>query len=366
MSDCIDPDAHRAQPLMTTPDPTPGRRGPLRALVSYAVLPAVSIVMAIVVLELAVRVYHGDLLNRSSQLAPPPNRAESAHAQYDPQLGWVPKIGTYQRSAEEVWRVNEAGLRSNGPPFSSAKRPIVAVGDSFTFGDEAQDHETWPAQLEQRLHVPVLNGGVFAYGIDQAFLRATSLLEAHDPAVVVLAFISDDINRAELSFYYGWKPYFEYIGDELLLRNVPVPTGPGPSPAMPRVRQALSYSFLFSAILRRAAPQWWFPQGVAKAHADGERVAVDLFARLQSLTEARGARLVVVALGTNGRIGNNLRTPQVVQQARRRGIDVLNLLPAIEQLTQESQTALFKSRGHYSPSMNGRVAAGVAAFLNQQ
>jgi hypothetical protein len=350
---------------MTISEPTPGRQDPPPAVASF-LLPAVSIVVALFALELAVRLYHGELLNVSSQLKPPPNRAESAPARYDRELGWVPKIGLYERSAEEVWHVTEAGLRSNGSPLWSANRPIVAVGDSFTFGDETDDHDTWPAQLERLLQVPVLNGGVFGYGVDQAFLRASRLLEMYDPAVVLLAFISDDINRAELSFYYGWKPYYEYVDDELALRNVPVPTGPGPAPRLAWARQTLSYSFLFSALLRRAAPQWWFPQSLAREHADGERVAVDLFARLQSLTKAKGARFVAIALGTNGRIGNNLRTPEVVEQARRRGIEVLNLLPAIERLSRDGQTAMFKSRGHYSSSMNGRVAAEVAAFLNER
>ena len=49
---------------------------------------------------------------------------------------------------------------------------ILAVGDSFTFGDEVKDDETWPAHLQQLLGRRVLNAGVSGYGFDQIVLRA--------------------------------------------------------------------------------------------------------------------------------------------------------------------------------------------------
>ena len=66
---------------------------------------------------------------------------------------------------------------------------ILAVGDSFTFGDRVSDHETWPAQLERLTGRQVLNAGVFGYGVDQAYLRAVALLETYDTDLVVLALI---------------------------------------------------------------------------------------------------------------------------------------------------------------------------------
>jgi hypothetical protein len=339
------------------------RRSALTGLAQNALLASFSILLTLAVLEIALRLHRGRLTDFSSQLPKVPNRAASPAANYDPQLGWVPRIGHFERSADEKWTINESGLRSNASTLVSTQRPIVVTGDSFTFGDEVLDHETWPAQLEQQVGTPVLNGGVFAYGIDQAFLRAQDLLEVWHPEFVILAFISDDITRAEFSFYSGWKPYFEFVEDGLALRNVPVPSGRDPAPRYATLRTVLSYSFLFSAVLSRVTPRWWSPSTIVRVHNDGERVALELFDRLQAEANANGARFVVVALSTDGRISGNARITRVVAEATKRGIDVLNLLPEIEQIPHDSVPMMFKPRGHYTATMNARVAARVAAHL---
>jgi hypothetical protein len=55
----------------------------------------------------------------------------------------------------------EDGIRSNGRgEVRDATEPILAVGDSFTFGAQVSDWETWPAQLEKLTGGRVINGGV--------------------------------------------------------------------------------------------------------------------------------------------------------------------------------------------------------------
>ena len=50
----------------------------------------------------------------------------------------------------------------------------MAVGDSFTFGDEVNDGQTWPAQLQQLTGRRVINGGVSGYGFDQTCCAPSS------------------------------------------------------------------------------------------------------------------------------------------------------------------------------------------------
>ena len=162
--------------------------------------------------ELLLRVYNGKLLNGENLLRE--NLTQTPRAEYDENLGWVPAKGHHFRPPQERSHVDEFGLRSNGP-LSLSPNPkdsrdvILALGDSFTFGDRVSDHETWPAQLELLTGRQVLNGGVFAYGVDQVYMRAVALLETYDTDLVLLALINDDINRTELSYFSGWKPYFE-------------------------------------------------------------------------------------------------------------------------------------------------------------
>jgi hypothetical protein len=346
----------------------PGRKlgsrpAAVRSTLHGILVAIVSVVVALLAFEFLIRLNHRELFTITSQLVLPPTRTSRPRAEYHPELGWVPRAGAFQGDGQNGWSVSQAGLRSNGSAFASADQPLLVVGDSFTFGDEVQDHETWPAQLERRLNKPVLNGGVFAYGVDQAVLRAGQLLDTHEPDVVLLAFISDDINRAEFSYYLAWKPYFEYSGGGLSLNNVPVPEGPNPGPPYSRMRKALSYSFLCSAILRRVAPEWWHSGAIRKVHDDGEAVSVELLVRLHDLVQAKHARLLVIALSTNGHIGGNERTPAVVERARQRGVQVLDLVPDIGAMLAADQQDLFLPGGHYSPQLNGWVAARVAEYL---
>jgi hypothetical protein len=94
----------------------------------------------------------------------------------DAVLGHVPNDGEYfvdwpGLSPSKV--TIRQGVRVNAsfePPAD--REPTLAVGDSFTFGDEVSDNETWPACLERQWHTRVVNGGVFGYGAAQAVLRA--------------------------------------------------------------------------------------------------------------------------------------------------------------------------------------------------
>jgi hypothetical protein len=357
-------------PSPATPEGAGSGGSPLRPprhskLALSAILAAFSVFATLLALEVALRLYHGQLFTLRSQLTPPPNRAANPLALYDAELGWVPRPGAFEPGPDDKWSVGASGLRNNGNALTSAAPPIVVVGDSFTFGDEVQDHETWPAELERLLGVPVLNGGVFAYGVDQAFLRASRLIEAHHPATVVLAFISDDITRAEFAYYSGWKPYFAFENGQLTLKNVPVPEGLVPTPRLGTLRKILSYSFVSSALLRRLAPGWWNYGTTVRAHRDGERVAAALFERLNAQAGNANARFVLVALGTSGQISGNQRVPAVLDEARRRGIEVLDLVPEVESLPADSQATMFMRRGHYSPPMNARIAARIADHLRQ-
>lgn len=161
-------------------------RGMKNALLNV-LLTRVSTLLMLIVLEAGVRVFTGDYFSTRNFREQKIALFRSAYpAAFDATLGWIPKAGF--NSQENIWRTQVTilpdGVRANGPsPGAEAanRRPILAVGDSFTFGDQVSDDETWPAQLERLSGVPVINGGVFGYGIDQSYLRAQHLTERFQP-----------------------------------------------------------------------------------------------------------------------------------------------------------------------------------------
>jgi hypothetical protein len=330
---------------------------------SRITLTAMSLCLTILGLELGLRMYHGKVFHFESLTVE--NGRHVGRMKYDPQLGWVPKTG--QLGKGWTSHVDDAGLRSNGTSVSPQGHPILAVGDSFTFGDDVEDSETWEAYLEEALNMPVLNAGVSAYGIDQAVLRAELLLDKCHPDIVLLSFISDDIDRAEFSYfsYGGWKPYFEFVNGSLTLRNVPVSQKPR-ARDFQILRHALSYSFLANAVLSRVAGQWWkYPRVVEQVHKDGEDVAVNLMAHLDGLVKKQGGQLIVIALG-NDRIEDNARLPSVIKRVRERGLEVLDLSTKILELPPEQLRTMFGPTRHYNPAMNRWVADHIAAFLRRR
>lgn len=322
----------------------------------------ITVCLTLLGLEIAVRIHRGKLFEFISD----PQSGAGRMAFHD-RLGWVSKPGRF--SSGWTANVDASSIRSNGGSISSASRPILAVGDSFTFGDEVEDNETWVANLERILNKRVLNAGVGAYGIDQDFLRAELLVDEFDPDVVLLSFISDDINRTEYSYYpfgNGWKPYFEYEDGSLTLRNVPVPRELAPRGVQP-LRRALSYSLLADAIIGRLVPLWWrdIPT-IEQIHHDGENVSVDLIVRLDALTKRRRGQFIAIALATNGLIGSNARLPSLVKRLREKGVEVLDLSTEILNLEPSQLQSLFLPGGHYTPAMNNSVAEHIAAFLHER
>ena len=176
--------------------------------------------------------------------------------------------------------------------------PILAVGDSFTFGDEVSDGETWPAALQRLVDRPVFNAGVSGYGFDQIVLRAEALAAEVKPAAIVVAFIADDIRRTEMRrLWSADKPYFDLEGDNLALRGVPVPPRADPQSTLTFWQRTLGYSLLVDFVLRRLdLLHNWFGDHVRVHPAGtGERIACALTGRLAQLQKTTGAPVLVVA-----------------------------------------------------------------------
>jgi hypothetical protein len=221
---------------------------------------------------------------------------------HDDRLGYVPRpgyagpgdIGSGDTAAVNI---EADGLRRRTSNATS-EAPILAVGDSFTFGDEVGDGETWPAELERLIGRQVLNGGVSGYGFDQIVLRAEQLADKYKPSVIVVSFIADDIRRTEMRrLWFGDKPYFVLSGDELELRGVPVAARADPRGTLSFWQSTLGYSYLFDFILRRLDRfnEWSGDHIRVHAPGAGEAIACSLTRPLADLQKKSDAKVIVIA-----------------------------------------------------------------------
>src|SRR5262249_16574600 len=146
---------------------------------------------------------------------------------YRPIRGWTlrPGLDHVEAFDNKTLSSNSRGLR--GSSEHAYEKPagtlrILTFGDSLTFGDEVSDDETWSYLLEKL--VPgseVINFGVHGYGHDQMLLYLREEGIKYRPDIVVLGFVSIDMERNMLSFRDYAKPRFVLDGG-LVLTNTPV------------------------------------------------------------------------------------------------------------------------------------------------
>jgi hypothetical protein len=236
--------------------------------------------------------------------------------QYDPIIGYIfrPGFSDVYSSSDDL------GLRHNvmisegssAPP----RRPggILAVGDSFTFGSEVMNHESWPANLERLLGTQVYNAGAGGYGPDQAYLRAVSLLDTLQPRAIVFSFIPAGISRNEFSINTGLlKPYFAVVNGKLDLRNTPVPMDVNPELAQVGfVKATLGYSYAaywtMDRLGRRAT--WHVQKWVTtREHQQGYEVTCKLMDLLGDIRLKRQIPIVILIQYSGLDISSNPRVP---------------------------------------------------------
>ncbi len=154
---------------------------------------------------------------------------------YDEQVGWKYRPNSLRQAGE--FTINGAGLRSTReydkePPSDTLR--IALFGDSFTAGDDASDETAWAHLLEVNLNragirTEVLNFGVGAYAMDQAYARWLHDGKAYAPDIVVFGLQAENLDRnvnifRQLIHPLGppfSKPRFLLSGDELTPVNSP-------------------------------------------------------------------------------------------------------------------------------------------------
>lgn len=291
-------------------------------------------------------------------------------AERHPTLGYVPKAGFQSR--DNHWgtqvTIDADGMRANGAPPPAGERVIATVGDSFTFGDEVDDDASWPAQLEQALQRPVKNGGVFGYTLAQAVLRAEAMIERFPVEALVVSFVPDDLTRCEYCRRYTPLPWFDFEGDGLVLRNVPIDHDAPSGDAGKAWKDALGHSALLDAVLANVAKRWWYenekqvtvPHLVGKGPEIGKRL-VD---RIAAHCRAKGVRLLVLMQADDARNPPRPWAVDVLRHAESKGIATLDTATRyIELRAQDPSVERRYYRGHMTREGNAWTAAQVAAAL---
>ena len=118
---------------------------------------------------------------------------------YDEVCGWRPASNYNQN--DSLYLYNHLGVRisdSDEKAHSPGRKQILLIGDSFVHGDEVAYADTWGAILQQNSggEFEVINFGVSGYGLDQAWLRLTTLLSEYHPDVIIIGMPLENMLRS--------------------------------------------------------------------------------------------------------------------------------------------------------------------------
>jgi hypothetical protein len=268
---------------------------------------------------------------------------------FSPELGWElrPNLRTPGLNS------NSKGIRGTRE-YSLNRLPgtrrILALGDSFMFGENLIDTETFSARLENYLQPDgaweVLNLGVHGYGLDQEWLRLQRFGFQYRADLVLMGIYEDDILRTTLKFRDYAKPYFELGEGRLVLRNSPVPS-PEQILARPmqfdacRVRIGCLTQTAFEKI-QRALP------GISLERTRAGAVSIRILDAARLATLDRGMRLMVMIIPYQKFDQAPSKEELLVSRwAKRTGTPFVNLREAYLQLPANERQKLYV--GHWTP-----------------
>lgn len=365
---------------MTRPEQEP-LAAPRRRCGAELCLLAASFLLSIVVGELGFRAYEGVPVwqwtnfhhERAARLG------VNAYAHYDADLGWTEKADWTSLGDAPRVSTTRDGIRNNS---AGAVRPppmgaILAVGDSFTFGSDVADDETWPAVLERLLEAPVVNAAVEGFGLDQSVLRVEALMASYQPRAVLLGVFEQDVLRATYSRFEKPKPYFRVSGEALARHNSPVPIDALEREGQPWWRLLVGRSYALDRLLTMVNPFDWGGFGYELTGEDPSRLGCLLLRRLAEATRRIGAPLILVMQYAGETISEkDEQRPEyfaaLIACAQQLGVTVVDEFDDLRSLLHEQGPQALDELyfvkgdatfGHRTPEGNQRVARLVAPIL---
>jgi hypothetical protein len=283
--------------------------------------------------------------------------------QFDPLLGWshVPDINVPDCFGPGVGvKINDQGFRAQHDftlDVPAGKIRIMCLGDSFTFGWNMADKDTWPAQLElidQRIET--VNLGTAAYGLDQMYLRYMRDGISYEHSVTIVALIADSIRRMTFDVYHGYpKPVIAIDDNALAVKNA-------------HVKKPAFYLFYFNSLFLNYIEHLHIFQGAKYyalerlfrhssvgdyRNAELKRVVETLLSSLVEANKRKGSSTLFVYLP----VQNDLQGRRVVLDAHNylteimtaEGYDWLDLSSAFSAFVHEHsyEEVFAPDKGHY-------------------
>lgn len=285
---------------------------------------------------------------------------------WDAELGWVPNPNCISIKNSVKYSTNSEGFRG-AKEFSLEKKKsrVVIVGDSFTWGENNNDNETYPYYLDKFFNgsADVINMGVHGYGPDQFYLYFMRNGIRYNPDVVVFGLFLPDIHRTILKIGSYFKPRF--ILDDGKLR---IDSGSSPTPdietALATSRNIKKKSRLYSISYLFGMYSKFYR--LASGYEKETLITLDIIKMMDKDLKSHNIKLIVVLIPEQGMVekGNSDYygvVPKITRSLEQEGIDYINMQPAFRNETDSTKKSLYD--GHTNTHGNMVIAGELHSFL---
>ncbi len=328
-------------------------------------------------------------------------------AQPHPVLGWTNRPD-YGRP-DGRYHTNSGSLRGRGEYSPSPREGTVRVsafGDSFTFGSDVADDETWESQLSgYDPRFEVLNFGVSGYGTDQSYLRFLEDGLPYNSDIVIIGFMAENIFRNVNVFRPFYNPGYDnavFPKPRFALRDGALVLLPNPFPEPSDMRLMLADEE--AALERMGRDDGHYRLGYAQGRLDGSPT-VRLIKMMLALPGQRSGRIVgedgvyrvdseayrltlalleqfyeaalehgslpIVLVYPDGpdmrnhRSGGSTKYGPLLRDLELRGLAYIDLMDAFDERAESVpfEDLTIRPWAHYTALANGMVAAHVGRYL---
>lgn len=281
---------------------------------------------------------------------------------FSPTRGWAVKPGLRNAVCfdNKALNSNSKGIRGSveySYNKTHDKTRILILGDSFTFGDECSDIETYPFYLQQIMpETEVINLGVHGYGHDQMLIYFKEEGCKYKPDIVMVGFIVGDTERNMLSFRDYAKPRFELVNGRLILRNSPVPA---PETTLKNEIWRLRFVDLLDIIRDRFLKKigWYGRRQFELSRAILEEIA--------TISKKQNALPVFLYLQSARDVeSSDMMTPEerdFLEYWQNRGVECIFLRQYVK--PAHKQGVKIRLNGHFDSTTNQIIAEGIKAYL---
>lgn len=284
---------------------------------------------------------------------------------YDSTKGWtlLPNLRNERQPylIDKFVNSNSIGIRGIKEyliPKPLGVKRILLIGDSFTFGNEVNDNETYAYYLQELLGdgYEVINMGVYGYGHDQMLIKLKEEAAQYQPDFIMLGFVSCDIARNMMTFTSYSKPRYTLRNNKLKSTNASIST---PKQIFTNELFKLHFIDLLGVL------KWAYTEKAGAWRKKEFKITTVILNEMKDFSDQIGAKLVILDLPLQSELFEkkvNWSEEYLSDYTQSNNVSIIYFRETLKKNIQKGRQ--YKMEGHYGSRLHRDIADQVFMYIN--